>query len=205
MSTITPSPALPQQPRPAVRIAVSALVMFHVLAVFIGPFAMPPGTSQLASTCASIFQPYVESLCLANGYRFFAPEPGPSHLVRYEITLADGTRTHGVFPDRQQHVPRLLYHRYFMLSEFINTIDNGDAPQGPAADAARGPGQAFAKAYAQHLADEYQAKTVNLYLRRHYVPRMSEVHQGMRLSDKALYEERPLFSLSNEKKPDADP
>jgi hypothetical protein len=197
MSTIAPSPVLPQQPRAAVRIVVSALVGFHVLAVFIGPFAMPPGTSQLASSCAWLFQPYVESLCLANGYRFFAPEPGPSHLVRYEITLPDGTQKDGAFPDRQQHLPRLLYHRYFMLSEFVNTIDSADAPDGP--------GRVYAKAYAQHLADEYQAQTVKLYLRRHYVPRMTEVHQGLRLSDKALYEERPLFSLSTEKNPDADP
>ena len=63
-------------------------------------------------------------LGLANGYRFFAPEPGPSHLIRYEVTLPDGTRKEGFFPDRAHHQPRLLYHRYFMLSEFVNTLDN---------------------------------------------------------------------------------
>ena len=33
------------------------------------------------------FSPISKALSLANGYRFFAPEPGPSHLVRYELTL----------------------------------------------------------------------------------------------------------------------
>ena len=38
------------------------------------------------------------------------------------ITLADGTLKTGEFPDRNMHRPRLLYHRYFMLSEFVNTL-----------------------------------------------------------------------------------
>jgi hypothetical protein len=194
MSTATPSLASPAQPRAAVRVVVSALVLFHLLAVFMGPFAMPPATSELATSCAWILQPYVEGLSLANGYRFFAPEPGPSHLVRYEITLADGTRKEGAFPDRRTHKPRLLYHRYFMLTEFLNTLDNPEAP--------RERVQAYAQGYARHLADEYQAKSVKVYLDRHYVPRMSEVREGMRLSDKALYEAlhegRPLATFERD-------
>jgi hypothetical protein len=50
---------------------------------------------------------------LDHGYFFFAPNPGPSHLV--------GIRDQSVlFPDRKEQWPRLLYHRYFMLSEFYN-------------------------------------------------------------------------------------
>jgi hypothetical protein len=184
MTTAANSPAAAQSPRPVVRAVVSLLVIVHVFAVFVGPWAMPPQNSELAAGSARIFQPYLDALCLANGYRFFAPEPGPSHLVRYEITHDDGTLESGEFPNRQQHVPRLLYHRYFMLSEFINTIDN---PNGP-----RDRAEALAKGYAEHLAYEHRAKAVKLFLRRHYVPRTSEVRQGMRLSDKALYEERPL-------------
>jgi hypothetical protein len=170
-------------------------VIFHVVAVFLGPFAMPPGASHLASTLAGVFQPYVEGLCLANGYRFFAPEPGPSHLVRYEVALPDGTVKQGSFPDIEQHFPRLLYHRYFMLTEFINTIDDPDAPSELA--------KAYAKSYAEHLAHAYQAKDVKLFLIRHFVPQMHEVQQGMRLSDKSKYVERPLYSLSIETDADA--
>jgi hypothetical protein len=183
VTTAGNTPAPIQTPRPALRAGISLLVVLHLFAVFLGPWAMQPA-SDLAVESARVLQPYLDVLSLANGYRFFAPEPGPSHLVRYEVTLADGTLKTGEFPDRQVHRPRLLYHRYFMLSEFINTLGNPDAPGARA--------EAFAKGYARHLADEYDARSVRLFLRRHYVPRSGEVRQGMRLSDKALYDERPL-------------
>jgi hypothetical protein len=185
MATDSPLTASAGPPRPAVRAIVSVLVILHVAAVFIGPWAMTP-SSQLAVTVARTFQPYIDILSLGNGYRFFAPEPGPSHLVRYEVTLNDGTLKQGVFPDRSQHKPRLLYHRYFMLSEFVNTLA-GEELDNPRA-------KAYANGYARHLAHQYDAKTVKLFLRRHYVPRPGEVQKGMQLTDKALYEERPLVT-----------
>jgi hypothetical protein len=88
------------------------------------------------------FAPYVEWLYLDHGYFFFAPNPGPSHLVAastgpVQTTSVGGTsdgelagvdlgRYAFVFPDRREQWPRLLYHRYFMLSEFYN---NSFAPQ----------------------------------------------------------------------------
>ena len=62
---------------------ISVLVALHVAAVFVGPWAIPPHGSELARTIASGFGPYLQAAFLNNGYRFFAPEPGPGHLVRY--------------------------------------------------------------------------------------------------------------------------
>ncbi len=163
---------------------VSVLVVIHVGGVFLGPFAMPPQTSELGATLAGVYRPYVDALSLANGYRFFAPEPGPSHLVRYELTFDDGTTRQGVFPSRDEHKPRLLYHRYFMMSEFLNTIANPDGP--------RDRLDAYAKSYAQHLLHEHDASVVKLFLVRHWVPRMEEVRAGRKLSDKVLYEEQTI-------------
>jgi hypothetical protein len=143
----------------------------------------------LASSLAVDKQPYLDVLALGNGYRFFAPEPGPSHLVRYEITLPDGTLEQGYFPDRAKHRPRLLYHRYFMLSEFANTLEG--APS-------RERVEAYARGYARHLAEVHDARGVRLYLRRHYVPRTEEVRSGRRLDDKILYEERPLYTYTRD-------
>ena len=185
MATASPQVVVVGPPRNAVRWVVSILVILHVAAVFIGPWAMPPQNSQLSAAIGSAFQPYLDVLALGNGYRFFAPEPGPSHLVRYEVTLDDGTLHQGAFPDRAVHKPRLLYHRYFMLSEFINTLD-GAGPSRQRADA-------YANGYARHLSQQYGGKTVKLYLRRHYVPRTEEVRQGMRLTDKALYDDDKLL------------
>jgi hypothetical protein len=175
-------------PRPAVRAAVSILVLLHVVAVFIGPWAMPP-TSLLGAKVGRLFQPYLDVLSLGNGYRFFAPEPGPSHLVRYEITLDDGTLREGFFPNRDEHWPRLLYHRHFMLTEFVNTLGTG--PENKL-------GETYAKAYAEHLSKLHEGRTVKLYLRRHYVPRSEEVEQGRKLDDKILYEERPLITYQRD-------
>ncbi|HEY2893200.1 MAG TPA: hypothetical protein VGJ16_03280 [Pirellulales bacterium] len=172
------------------RVVVSVLVGLHLFAVFVGPWALPPQNSELSASAARVLRPYLEILSLANGYRFFAPEPGPSHLVRYEATLDDGTLKTGTFPDSREHVPRLLYHRYFMLSEFANTLTNPNLPGDRA--------EALARGYAEHLSEAHHAKTVRLFLRRHFVPRPEEVRRGMQLSDKALYQEQPLGVFTRE-------
>ena len=189
-------------PSRGVRAVVSAIVAVHVAAVFIGPFAMPPQTSELAGSLAGVFKPYVEILGLANGYRFFAPEPGPSHLIRYEVVAADGTRHEGLFPDRAHHQPRLLYHRYFMLTEFVNTLGGMD-PREQLPPEVSERLKAYANGYAEHLAEQYNAQSVKLFLVRHYVPRMSEVREGRKLSDKVLYVEAPLWTLTKESDSDA--
>ena len=176
--------------KPATRGLASLALVTYLAAVVIPPLAGPPPASELAAALIQPFRPLVGGLHLGHGYRFFAPEPGPSHLVRYELTLDDGTLKEGFFPNRAEHKPRLLYHRYFMLTEFINSLSAGD----PANKAA----VAYARGYAQHLSAAENAKTVKLYLRRHYVPRTIEVRQGMRLDDKALYEERPLVTYQRD-------
>jgi hypothetical protein len=191
MADSSSTPEVARPPRPAVRVVVSLLVSIHIVAVFLGPFAMPPQTSELAATIANVYRPYVDALSLANGYRFFAPEPGPSHLVRYELTFDDGSTRDGVFPNLDEHKPRLLYHRYFMMSELLNTLSN---PDDPGERRAR-----YVKSFAQHLLDAHGAKSVKLSLVRHWVPRMDEVRAGRRLVDKILYEQRPLGTFEREK------
>jgi hypothetical protein len=152
---------------------------------------MPPQASELVAACAGVFRPYVEGMSLANGYRFFAPEPGPSHIVRYELTFDDGSTREGFFPSREANKPRLLYHRYFMMSEFLNTLENSGAP--------RERLDKYIHSFAQHLMHAEGAKSVRLYLRRHWVPRMEEVRAGRRLSDSVLYVEHPLGTFERDK------
>ena len=70
--------------------------------------------------------PYVDWMYLDHGYFFFAPNPGPNHLVALQEPIQgpgppNSLRSESfVFPDRKEQWPRLLYHRYFMLSEFYN-------------------------------------------------------------------------------------
>ncbi len=107
------------------RIIISALVTLHLFAVLAAPLSNPPPSSQLFNRITYAISPYLQAFFLNHGYRFFAPEPGPSHLIRFEI-FADETEQpgeipeySGIFPDRKRHWPRQLYHRWFMLSETV--------------------------------------------------------------------------------------
>lgn len=132
------------------QIAVSVLVLLHVLAVLAEPlrfFSQSPVkfSSEEARLLRVTTGPYVDFMYLSHGYSFFAPNPGPSHLLECELipnsnaadrgesietnrpVFVDANRSVSpksswrVFPDRKSDWPRLLYHRHFMLSEFYQT------------------------------------------------------------------------------------
>ncbi len=159
---------------------VSGLLLFHLTAVIAAPLAAPP-SSQLEYALFSKLLWYIEPMFLNHGYRFFGPEPGPSYLVRYEIELADGGRIDGVLPDLQTQWPRVLYHRHFMLT---SRLQNG--PEDPLV-------KAYARSYAEHLQQRYQARRVRLFVQRHNLAEALAVRQGLKLSDRRLYEEFPLI------------
>jgi hypothetical protein len=112
---------------PTARCVVSVLILLHLTAVFVAPFAFACTTAGASSPFADglmyVFRPYLDALYLNHGYSFFAPNPGPSHLVRYRVDFNDGRPSvEGVFPDLKTHRPRLLYHRHFMLAEQLHNL-----------------------------------------------------------------------------------
>ncbi|MEZ6073414.1 MAG: hypothetical protein R3C10_24860 [Pirellulales bacterium] len=137
-----------------------------------------------------MFRPYLEGAFLNHGYHFFAPEPGPSHLIRYEARLADGTTITGEFPNKEENWPRLFYHRHFMLSEHLNALGSNEETDDVA--------QRFIRSYAHHLMTKYDADEVDLYLRRHLIPLPLRVAEGMKLDDPSLYEEQALGTFKRD-------
>ncbi|MBI1310974.1 hypothetical protein GC176_06665 [bacterium] len=166
-----------------VRSVVSIILVLHLLAIVSAPWAMAP-SSVLAQRVFSFFQPYVDLAFLNHGYHFFAPEPGPSHIIRYELQLDDGRQVTGKFPDPQQHSPRLLYHRHFMLSETANRLAVDPAQQAALDELTR--------SFAKHLMTQYSASRATLFLRRHYIPTPEQVASGLPLDAPELFAERPL-------------
>jgi len=74
------------------------------------------------------FRPYSQWLYVNHGYFFFAPNPGPGHLILGSVRLSPTPSSpeksapeNFYLPNRKEHRPRLLYHRYFMLSEFYTS------------------------------------------------------------------------------------
>ena len=105
-----------------VKLAISLLVILHLAAVITPPLAFAcRGDSPFVQPLARFFAPYSGALFLDHGYAFFAPNPGPNHLVDYTVEFNDGrTPVTGRFPNLKEEQPRLLYHRHFMLSESLH-------------------------------------------------------------------------------------
>jgi hypothetical protein len=155
------------------RWAVNVWLVFHIAAIIIAPSSVAP-SSQLVQDAWGLFQPYLQLLFLNHGYHFFAPEPTESTLLVYELKERDGSNIQRRIPSRSI-VPRLLYHRHFMLTEHLR-----DAPEDLQ--------QEWLDSYAQHLCRKYGSAQVKLIGQLHNLPSMEMVREGVRLTDPESYE-----------------
>lgn len=197
------------------RILVSAFLFFHLFAVFAAPCASPPPASYAWNWLAGrtegkdgLLVPYLRAAYLNHGYRFFAPNPGPSHLVRYEIDLTSGTTIAGEFPDSEEFYPRLLYHRMFMISETAFSLGSSVAElPTPGSltpteqlefDKQLAASDELAKSICRRLLRDHDGKRVRLYIRTHEIPFPNDVANGQRLDDPSLFREFAWRSYSKD-------
>lgn len=120
--------------KPWHKITISILLLLHLSAVVVAPLAVACDTGGSNSPAVAPLRrwldPYITLMFLNHGYFFFAPDPGPSHLVDYKVEFNDGRQAvEGRFPDLATERPRLLYHRHFMLSESLYA--NFTPPEAP--------------------------------------------------------------------------
>jgi hypothetical protein len=183
-------------PRPwgeGARVLVSCLLIWHIIALLVGPVSVPP--SMLGDALSPLFRPYMQATYLNHGYKFFAPDPGPSHLIQYDIELADGTHRVGRFPSLAEHWPRLLYHRHFMLTEFLgNAPPPSDFdPNLPWDKQPMWPWQReYVRSYAEHLLAASGGRRVRIEMVEHALPSPAQVKNGVKLNDPASYRTRVL-------------
>lgn len=116
------------------RIAISVFIIGHLWAVIGRPLEFatqgPTGPSPAGSLFYAPIRAYSEAAYLNHGYAFFAPNPGPSHLIRVEVPSEEGETETYLYPDLERQWPRLLYHRHFMLTEFFhNTYQPAQMPE----------------------------------------------------------------------------
>ena len=104
------------------RIFISVLLIAHLTIVVCAPLVMVTPRSPLALRVVEWARWYLEAGNVSHGYAFFAPEPGPSHVIEYDLLYADGRKEHGKFPDLEKHQPRQRYHRHFMLTEQLSSL-----------------------------------------------------------------------------------
>ncbi|HZZ72664.1 MAG TPA: hypothetical protein VFE24_10440 [Pirellulales bacterium] len=192
------------------KIGLSLLIALHLVAVFVAPWSGPPPASDLSRHAMECFEPYLLAAHLLHGYRFFAPQPGPSYLVEYELTMADGSKQTGRFPDLATEWPRLYYHRFFMLSTFVNTNLPLDPPpeldrNSPLyADFLRNRAEqktlleTLTHAIGAELLGAHGAQQVKLTLVEHGFPFLSQFQAGGSLTDPRSYRRRDLGTYSAE-------
>ena len=162
----------------AVRLFASVVILLYLLAVALPPLAGPPPASELANVILQPFRPLVGVFSLSHGYRFFAPNPGPGHSIRWTITTAGGGTLKGVIPDAETDWPRLLYHRRFMIPEKIAAlVPPLLAPAEIRREATR-DWQPFAEDIATHLLTKHSGQDVILELIEHYLPDTFELKEG---------------------------
>jgi len=169
-------------PRP-LKAVVSLALVVYLAAVIVPPLAGPPPASDLARAALAPLRPVVHALGLDHGYRFFAPNPGPGHSIRWSLTRSDGSTASGTIPDRGADWPRLLYHRRFMVPEKIAArVPPADAPAEVRRDA-RVDWEPLVRGVARNLLREHDGTTVRLELVQHYLPDPGEVVRGEQGSD----------------------
>jgi hypothetical protein len=159
------------------RLAVNLWLVFHLAAIIIAPAAVGPA-SDLVMAAWDRFQPYLEILYLNHGYHYFAPEPDESTLLSFEADLPDGSIVRGRIPNRATQ-PRLLYHRYFMLTEHMNKASEALI-------------QPWHESYARHVGHQYGATRVRLIKQTHLLPTRERIRDGGLLSDPESYEDQPI-------------
>jgi len=162
---------------------VNIWLVYHLAAIVLAPWSVPPA-SRLVQNSWRAVGAYDQILFLNHGYHYFAPEPGNSTLVAYVLEMPDGSQQTGRIPNPGIQ-PRLLYHRHFMLTEYLASDDLSPALR-----------EELVKAMARELCREHDARRVTLSRITHRLPTMEFVRAGGALDDPESYAEEPLGSYS---------
>jgi len=200
------------------RVLISVLAVLHLTAVFVPPFRFASLSTQgepspVADAAYRGLQPYINAAYLDHGYFYFAPNPGPSHLVRYEVDMGEGREpVTGVFPqlapERPRIIgtqqPRVIYHRHFMLAESLHANftppdppddlpNNAELRQAVLDDWKRRRERyvALKESFEQHLSAVHGGRPVKIVRLEHRQPAPQEFLDGMAIDDPRTYRDLP--------------
>jgi len=183
------------------KIVLSVLILVHLLAVISAPISLasrgtsigypdePPTSSVVADTLFESLRGYTTFMFLNHGYSFFAPEPGPSHLMEMTATFDSGEPQQALIPNLKRQWPRLLYHRHFMIAETLNSSFPPNIPlqlRDKEWRAQRGYYQRLKTSLENHLKKNLSAKTVSITRILHDIPPLDVYQAGQRLDDRGL-------------------
>lgn len=158
-------------------VAVNVWLVYHLFAIVAAPSSVAP-SSRVQQRSWLLVGRYLQVLYLNHGWHFFSPEPGRSTLLNYTLEFADGSSQTGRLPNRAIQ-PRLLYHRYFMMTEFLGNSPPEDQPL-------------WHRAYARALCGKHGAERVTLSRVYHELPLAERILAGGTMDDPEFFVEEPI-------------
>ncbi len=168
--------------QPALRCAGFLLVnfwlIFHLLGIVLPPASVEPSPSSVRSTFWAL-RFYPQLLYMDHGYHFFSPDPGDSTLVRFVANSDTVDRAvRGRYPHKRIW-PRLLYHRYFMLTESVPRF----------AELEPKLYELLSRCYAKRIAENHLCSSVELYRVTHHMTDANVFRAGRGLNDPETFDE----------------
>ncbi len=159
-------------------VLLNAWLVFHLFCIVAGPSSVYP-SSELEQSAWRIAKPYLQFLYMNHGWKYFSPQPGGANLLTFEMSFPDGQQESLTFPT-QQIEPRLLYHRYFMMSEYLGNSSSDRQT-------------AWAKSFARKLCLQDDAQSVSVTKVFHDLPSRVEFLAGRHLDDESLYHKEKIL------------
>ena len=152
---------------------VTVWLVWHFTGLVFAAAAAPP-SAEIVRQGWQLFSYYLQPLHLNHAYRFYSPEPGPTMLMRYTLTMPDGSSvTKDVFPQRSDYGPRLRYQRHLALTNALS----GEKQLA----------QRLAESYALHLFETTGAETIEISRVLHFPMSMSDARRNADPTDRSLY------------------
>ncbi|MEW4570551.1 hypothetical protein AB1L88_22035 [Tautonia sp. JC769] len=155
------------------RLGVSALVIWHGLAVLVAVLAAPP-SSELQRSVADLFRAYYRVADQGYSYRYYTAGAPPTPIVTALLEFEDGRSEELRIPDRSLR-PRLRFQRHLALAYHLFE-EVRRAPRDPATGDSR---SRWAASYARHLCRENPGcRRVVLFLQDHLNPTPDELMEA---------------------------
>jgi hypothetical protein len=156
------------------RRVVSAVLIFHIVAILVGALSAHP-SSMLERSLAEKFGPYFQAIDQGYAYRYYAPEPPPTPVVTATVVHADGRPDATIRLPRKETFPWLLRQRQLALANHLYTDFQAAKYEGGDGSRSR-----WARSYARHLAKTHPgAVEVRLHAQLHLIPDVQRVRESL--------------------------
>ena len=120
-------------PSLARRVALSLIVVFHLVGIVTAVTVVEPGNGTppwvSQQLMAWVYRPYLNLVYMTNAYHFYSPEPGTSSVLWFAVHYSDGKWEWVKLPDKADCPIGMTYQRLNALPEH-SFYSNGRMPAG---------------------------------------------------------------------------